>query len=313
MNRHNNQSVHTNSQHDLVNLIQETIRSELNLHQHSSQPTRNYNRRPRYDNYNNFHNNEYNRNGNNSYNYRSDNRYRNNYDHSYGRYEYDNHNPPLSKSAIKKLNGSVAFDNQKNGQSNTQHNNKPIKQQNQQHNLNVILTQNEYDNTYQAQDLYAAIRPEHPPEVLSSKPYSKPTTREKWKQPSSASVTRRVNKRNQVKETSNMPKQPIQATGSMEVDSDLPIEIKPKPIKRKTKAPPIRYDIVSDVMNQKADISVGDLMVAAPTLRRKLASACRPKRIPVTETSKETMAVIEEDDIHTTAVYSKINIGDKTD
>ncbi|KAG1606482.1 hypothetical protein G6F45_013972 [Rhizopus arrhizus] len=53
-------------------------------------------------------------------------------------------------------------------------------------------------------------------------------------------------------------------------------------------------------------------MVAAPTLRRKLASACRPKRIPVTETSKETMAVIEEDDIHTTAVYSKINIGDKT-
>ena len=98
----------------------------------------------------------------------------------------------------------------------------------------------------------------------------------------------------------------------MEVDSDLPIEIKPKPIRRKTMAPPIRYDIVSDVMNQKADISVADLMVAAPTLRRKLASACKPKRIPITETSKETMAVIEEDDINTTAVYSKINIGDKT-
>ncbi|KAG1388407.1 hypothetical protein G6F59_015973 [Rhizopus arrhizus] len=109
-----------------------------------------------------------------------------------------------------------------------------------------------------------------------------------------------------------MPKQPIQNTGNMEVDSDLPIEIKPKPIRRKTKAPPIRYDIVSDVMNQKADISVADLMVAAPTLRRKLASACKPKRIPITETSKETMAVIEEDDINTTAVYSKINIGDKT-
>ncbi|KAG1013673.1 hypothetical protein G6F26_013368 [Rhizopus arrhizus] len=166
-----------------------------------------------------------------------------------------------------------------NGQSNTQHNNKPIKQQNQQHNLNVILTQNEYDNPYQAQDIYAAIRPEHPPEVLSSKPYSKPITREKGKQPSSTSVTKRVNKRNQVKETSNMRKQPIQNTGNMEVDSDLPIEIKPKPIRRKTKAPPIRYDIVSDVMNQKADISVADLMVAAPTLRRKLASACKPKRM----------------------------------
>ncbi|KAG1181188.1 hypothetical protein G6F35_015979 [Rhizopus arrhizus] len=109
-----------------------------------------------------------------------------------------------------------------------------------------------------------------------------------------------------------MPKQPIQNTGNMEVDSDLPIEIKPKPIRRKTMAPPIRYDIVSDVMNQKADISVADLIVAAPTLRRSLANACKPKRIPVTETSKETMAVIEEDDINTTAVYSKINIGDKT-
>ncbi|KAG1146906.1 hypothetical protein G6F37_011876 [Rhizopus arrhizus] len=316
MNRHNNQLVHTNSQHDLVNLIQETIRNELNLHQHSSQPTRSHNRRPRNDNYNNSQNNDYNdrynRNEINGYTYRGNNRYRNNYDHSYGRYGYSNQNPSLSKPTIKKLNGSVAFDNQKNGQSNTHHNNKPIKQQNQQHNLNVILTQNEYDNPYQAQDLYTAIRPEHPPEVLSSKPYSKPITREKGKQPSSASVTKRVNERNQVKETSNVPKQPIQATGNMEVDSDLPIEIKPKPIRRKTKAPPIRYDIVSDVMNQKADISVADLIVAAPTLRRSLANACKPKRIPVTETSKETMAIIEEDDINNTAVYSKINIGDKT-
>jgi hypothetical protein len=119
-----------------------------------------------------------------------------------------------------------------NSQSNTQHNNKRIKQQNQQHNLNVILTQNEYDNSYPAQDLYATIRPEHPPEVPSSKPYSKPITREKGKQPSSTSVTKRVNKRNQAKETSNIPKQPIQNTGNMEVDSDLPIENKPKPTKK---------------------------------------------------------------------------------
>ncbi|KAG0775777.1 hypothetical protein G6F21_013831 [Rhizopus arrhizus] len=60
MNRHNNQLVHTNSQHDLVNLIQETIRNELNSRQHSSQPTRSHNRRPRYDNYNNSQNNDYN-------------------------------------------------------------------------------------------------------------------------------------------------------------------------------------------------------------------------------------------------------------
>ncbi|KAG0805725.1 hypothetical protein G6F16_014022 [Rhizopus arrhizus] len=96
MNRHNNQLVHTNSQHDLVNLIQETIRNELNSRQHSSQPTRSYNRRPRYDNYNNSQNNDYsngyNRNEINGYTYRGNNRYRNNYDHSYGRYEYSNQN-----------------------------------------------------------------------------------------------------------------------------------------------------------------------------------------------------------------------------
>ncbi|KAG0812679.1 hypothetical protein G6F18_013395 [Rhizopus arrhizus] len=76
--------------------------------------------------------------------------------------------------------------------------------------------------------------------------------------------------------------------------------------KRKTKAPPLNYDIVSDVLNKKADITVGDLMVAAPKLRRNMAAACRPIRIPVEVTNpEETMAVIEDEDINTTAVYSK--------
>ncbi|KAG0925259.1 hypothetical protein G6F57_017307 [Rhizopus arrhizus] len=83
--------------------------------------------------------------------------------------------------------------------------------------------------------------------------------------------------------------------------------------KRKTKAPPLNYDIVSDVLNKKADITVGDLMVAAPKLRRNMAAACRPIRIPVEVTNpEETMAVIEDEDINTTAVYSKVSIGDKS-
>ncbi|KAG1029467.1 hypothetical protein G6F43_014008 [Rhizopus delemar] len=54
-------------------------------------------------------------------------------------------------------------------------------------------------------------------------------------------------------------------------------------------------------------------MVAAPKLRRNMAAACRPVRIPVEVTNpEETMAVIEEEDINTTAVYSKVNIGDKS-
>jgi hypothetical protein len=83
--------------------------------------------------------------------------------------------------------------------------------------------------------------------------------------------------------------------------------------KRKTKAPPLNYDIVSDVLNKKADITVGDLMVAAPKLRRNMAAACRPIRIPVEVTNpEETMAVIEDEEINSTAVYSKVNIGDKS-
>jgi hypothetical protein len=37
--------------------------------------------------------------------------------------------------------------------------------------------------------------------------------------------------------------------------------------KRKAKAPLLNYDIVSDVLNKKADITVGNLMVAASKLR----------------------------------------------
>lgn len=66
------------------------------------------------------------------------------------------------------------------------------------------------------------------------------------------------------------------------------------------------------MLQRKADITVGDLMTASPALRRQLSVACRPKRIPVVEQTQNTMAVIEDEEIHTTAVYANVNIGDRT-
>ncbi|KAG0904686.1 hypothetical protein G6F33_012743 [Rhizopus arrhizus] len=100
---------------------------------------------------------------------------------------------------------------------------------------------------------------------------------------------------------------------AMETEKHITQNNEVKKTRKKTKAPPLKYDIVSDVMNQKADISFGNLIVAAPALGRKLAAASRPKRIPVEDANPdETMALIEDEDINTTAVYSKVDIGDKS-
>ncbi|KAG0923138.1 hypothetical protein G6F30_013937 [Rhizopus arrhizus] len=94
------------------------------------------------------------------------------------------------------------------------------------------------------------------------------------------------------------------ATQPAMMDTDLPIlSEKPKKIRAKTKPLPIEYNIVSDVLQRKADITVGDLMIASPTIRRQLSSACKPKRITIQETDpKNTMALIEDEDINTTAL-----------
>lgn len=74
------QIMETNQQQDLVDLIQKTIRMELNNHQQYQQPARNYNRNNRYNNssnYNDYNNNSSNHNGNNRYG-----RYNNNYNNN---------------------------------------------------------------------------------------------------------------------------------------------------------------------------------------------------------------------------------------
>ncbi|KAG0925561.1 hypothetical protein G6F63_013800 [Rhizopus arrhizus] len=83
-----------------------------------------------------------------------------------------------------------------------------------------------------------------------------------------------------------------------DVDMDLPIQEKPH-----------------HVLRHKADIDIGDLITVAPSLRRKLVSECRPKRKPkqeqTSQQSQQTMALLEDEELNTTAVYSTVSIGDK--
>ena len=115
------------------------------------------------------------------------------------------------------------------------------------------------------------------------------------------------------------PVQQTQPTRTEAMDTDLPIQDKAnsrlnKPRTRRIE-PDIKYDIVSDVLKQKADIEIGDLITVAPSLRKKLVEECRPKRKPRQERNKQatqqTMALIEDEEINTTAAYSTVSIGDK--
>lgn len=176
------------------------------------------------------------------------------------------------------------------------------------------------------------MRPDFPPEVTTANPYEKPikSTRERGRR----TTTKAKSKENNMIATQPMVTPPPIATQrhivaqpiavatqptvtlqpeAMETDQrTIQKNTKSKTLRKKTKAPPLEYDIVSDVMNQKADISFKNLIVAAPALGRKLAAASRPKRIPVeVGNHEETMAMIEDEEINTTAVYSKVTIGEK--
>ncbi|KAG1611852.1 hypothetical protein G6F44_013448 [Rhizopus delemar] len=109
----------------------------------------------------------------------------------------------------------------------------------------------------------------------------------------------------------------MQATRTEAMDTDLPIQRKVteksnKPRTRRIE-PDIKYDIISDVLKQKADIEIGDLITVAPSLRKKLVDECRPKRKSrqSQQVAQQTMALIEDEEINTTAAYSTVSIGDK--
>ncbi|KAG0898803.1 hypothetical protein G6F33_013282 [Rhizopus arrhizus] len=156
--------------------------------------------------------------------------------------------------------------------------------------LNAILT-DKYNN--KQKDLYAAIRPERPPDVATTTPYpnSRPTNKEKGKQVAKPTITRKVTTRSHIEEVKNStPVQQTQPTRTEAMDTDLPIQdkINSRLNKARTRRiePDIKYDIVSNVLKQKADIEIGDLITVAPSLRKKLVEECRPKRKPRQERNK---------------------------
>ncbi|KAG1064121.1 hypothetical protein G6F41_010276 [Rhizopus arrhizus] len=219
-------------------------------------------------------------------------------------------------TTVKKLNGSIAF-NQRNDQSNIQYNNnKSINQPNNakrtqqsSHNLNVLLSQDVQKQNHQ--DLYAATRLEYPPIVVSTskEPYLKVRKTTKERAPI---TTRRVNIRKHLKEI-NQPRSTQQAVreGVM-LDTELPIEENKPPTSKKPRAKrtslKIDYNIGDDVLNQKANIFVRDLITVSSALRRELNKECKPR---CTTPNVQVMALIEDEEYNTTAVYSKIRIRDK--
>lgn len=242
------------------------------------------------------------------------------------------------------------MNNQINDQSNTHNQHKHINQNNQRHQINAMMTEREYNKNIGHSGFYAAVRPERPPEIATV-PYPKEKPTKKGKQPARPSSSRRITTRSHMEGTNQslgqqayqqpfqpvhqpityqQPQQFVQPTSlpiqqqHIQLDIELPIQPKTteKPKKPRTRKPPseIKCDIVSDVLNQKADIDIGNLIKIAPTLRRKLVNGCRPKRTSSKNNKPQSqsmqvgppeaaMALIEDEEISTTAVYTTIAIG----
>ncbi|KAG0778829.1 hypothetical protein G6F21_012826 [Rhizopus arrhizus] len=232
-------SINTNQQQDLVELIQQTIRQELNKQQTYNHPNRNYNRYNRYnnnnDNYNN-HNSRYGRSNGNMDNNTGSNRnglaYSN--DHR-NQQRYNNGNQPQQP--------------QQNDQRHFQQH-KSIKHENSQHQLNVILSDIETNYDPSQIELCAAIRPERPPDVTTATPYNKikPTSKPKGKHPT---LARKVVTRSHLGEIQPVSNQQNTSQHDINMDTDLPIQdretIKQKRTRTKSEPTLIQYDIVSDL------------------------------------------------------------------
>ncbi|KAG0863232.1 hypothetical protein G6F15_013329 [Rhizopus arrhizus] len=262
--------MYQNSTEDLVNLIQQTIRDELNIPPKLSYSNRSYQRNNR-PNYNNNRNNIYPYH-NNYGQYNQDNRRNDQYQHNQPQPRRDYYQNSQSYSAPQQPPPHASQSNL-NGQSNTQQITKPINQQTKQHPLNVILNYNEYDDNKQYKDLYSAVRPERPPEVLNATPYAKakvPRIKRKQTEPT---TTKKITTRNHLEEipiTTN----PITIPQDIEMETDASVKSttqeKQKKPRIKRTPPKIDYQIGKDVLDQKANISVRDLITVSPAMRRQL-------------------------------------------
>lgn len=99
----------------------------------------------------------------------------------------------------------------------------------------------------------------------------------------------------------------------METDASVKTTTQEKQKKPRIKRTPpkIDYQIGKDVLDQKANISVRDLITVSPAMRRQLVGECRPSQSIKSNPNDQTMALIEDDDMDTTAVYSQVSIANK--
>lgn len=219
---------------------------------------------------------------------------------------------------------SAASNTQKYGQSNIFYKYKSINTQ-EQHSLNTMVSENERNYHRNSQELYVAIRPERPPEVASaSYPQKRPASQEVTKEKPKRVITRKATTRKHLKEFK--PQNQISSDTRIihnfeeqaqeEMGTDLPIELveqtKSKRRVVKRSPPDIQYDIVSDVLDKTANITIRDLIKVANPLRKQVNDTSKIKHKPTKPIeNKNTVAFIEDEDLNTTAAYTKIQIGRK--
>jgi hypothetical protein len=179
----------------------------------------------------------------------------------------------------------------------------------------------EDEESEEEQDLYAALRPIHPPIVQTSKitkPYARASTSKtlpsrKGKEreitiPKVITVDDDMNIDTPTSESIIVP-----LNGSQIQTLTVPKTVKPTKPRRKREKPSINYDIVSSVFEQNSNIPVGDLLKVSPIMKRQFVSALKTPRKPkivapelshTNNTMVQELSFVEDDDEDTTAIYT---------
>ncbi len=178
------------------------------------------------------------------------------------------------------------------------------------------INQTQSLNALETLDLNAA-RISKPPEVAKSKPLPKDTKPKK--------ISKTIKPQKNIKQITILdspmvmdPAHPVMDEPSQSMQgkqTNLPAltsAFAPK-LAHKTVTPriplseKISYDI-KELLYKKADIDIGDLLVAVPALKRELIKAIREKTS--NSNSKLPLTFFEDDDVDTTAIYTDFFIND---
>jgi hypothetical protein len=203
-----------------------------------------------------------------------------------------------------------------------------------------ITTSQDLNYLENEHELYAAVRPTRPPEVAASgstktrksieKPYKKntksenPTKKRKQDHIITGGSSKSTAPINVSTQQTIMPEshphnvirnyQPmLPSVPNVDTQPSTLKVTRPKPVSVTDR---INYDISADVLQKKADISLEDLLIVSPSLKRELNKTIKKKTaykrlVQNTEiTEPMSLAFAEDGDVDTTAIYSDIFIDD---